>query len=232
MPDTGHIEQIGKETPSRPPWGLQTPKSKIEDRRNAGYMSTYDRMFQGWKGSPAKPIRQSTAPHLNEGMWVDRTSYRETFRTPHSYSRYNIIPASVNRHHKPHPSRLVWPLEPNKSYMIWKPDADLIPARKVGTAPPSLTQFSKQRWMNTTYSDFFQGQQQLDSFGNVVRTAEAGGRRPTTDYVGSRTGSRPTTMDAGHHLNKTIYRHDFKGEFGRPSTIDKPPDRSWANIPY
>ena len=43
--------------------------------------------------------------------------------------------------------------------MIWKPKADLDPQRQIASAPVSLLQFNKQRWMNTTYSDFFQGQQ-------------------------------------------------------------------------
>jgi len=194
-------------------------------------MSTYNRMFQGWKGSPAKPVRQRTAPHLSEGLWNERSSYKETFRTPNAYSRYNVIPASVNRHDRPHPSQLVWPLEPNKQYMIWKPQADLQPPRQIASAPMSLLQFNKQRWMNTTYSDFFKGKQHFDLQRDMLRpTMTEEKQRPSTEGLDRATLSRPVSI--GDKVDKTVYQHQFQGEFARPSTIDKPPDRSWANIRY
>jgi len=228
----------------KPPWGLQTPKR--EDRRDAAFMSTYNRMFQGWKGTPARPIRQRTAPHMNEGLWNDRSNYKETFRTPHVYSRYSFVPASVNRHDRPHPSQLIWPLEPNKQYMIWKPQADLEPPRHIASAPISLLQFNKQRSMNTTYNDFFKGQKYFGWQQNIPRPSKTEERqRPSTEDRKSTASQRPISqrpvsqrpisqrpVSLGDRIDKTVYQHNFQGEFGRPSTIDKPPDRSWANIRY
>lgn len=231
----------------RPPWGLLTPPAKQEyGTSNAAFMTTYDRTFKGWKGSPAKQTRHRTAQHFPSGMWRDHSNYQETFRTPVMYSRHGIIPASVNRHHKPHPSQLMWPLEPNKSYMIWKPASDQTAPRAIGSAPPSILQYDRHRQMNTTYKDFFKGFQTLDLLRtipqpngqrtrpmseenrNVPMTASNGqGRRPATE--GERNAPRPATID---DVGNSMYKHAFKGDFARPSTIEKAPDRSWANIRY
>eukprot|EP00794_Sanderia_malayensis_P007288 gene7288-8102_t len=240
------LDQTCDPTKVRAPWGVQTPQPKQdESTTNPAFLSTYDRMFKGWKGSPAKPIRHRTAQHFPASSWRDHTSYEETFRTPARYSRHGIIPASVNRHHKPHPSQLVWPLEPNKSYMIWKPVSDrTLPVRPTESAPPTLLQYDRRRQMNTTYKDFFKGYQSLDLLRNLSTRlateegkrdslpATVSGQRTTTrpGTEGTKTNSRPATFDAG--ADPSVYTKTFQGEYGRPSTFEKPPDRSWANIRY
>ncbi|XP_066935069.1 uncharacterized protein [Clytia hemisphaerica] len=241
MPYISHHFQGKEREGAEVPWGTE-PKERLGVGKGSK-LTTYGWMFQGQKGLPAQSYRNHTTNHFDPQNWRNKSQYSETFFTPQMYSRHQIQKFTANRNHRPHPKELIWPMEPFKGYMIWKPK--LVPDDgeiKKYSAPSLLRQYQDNNWRTTnqtTYQNYYEGVPKKPSTTGGIRKDD----RPTKGSVsnqrdalesslrGSRVGSRQEAFSTPPHL-RTSYKLNFTGEPIKPSTNANPGDRSWRNIRY
>jgi len=221
-----------------PPWGVEQKKNGGD-----GPLTTNSWVYRGLQGLPAQPLRNNTTNHFDPQNWRSRSDYREKFNTPPSYSRHGLNnKASPFRNHKPHAS-IEWPLEPNKSYMIWKTKKPLDAEElKAYSAPSMLRHFKENKWRTTnqsTYQNYFQGNKMAaKSLKDGVREEVGTGssQRVSQENCSRESGSRGVLSEAHQRATapglRTMYKGAFNGEKGKPSTSERPADHSWRNIKY
>ena len=175
-------------------------------------------------GLPAQPLRNNTTNHFDPQNWRSRSDYREKFSTPPSYSRHGIDKASPFRNHKPHAS-IEWPLEPNKSYMIWKQKPVDVEQLKAYSAPSMLRHFKENKWRTTnqsTYYNYFRNPPQKPikegvELDQTSRSSQRGSQQCSRESV-TRCVSEGFERQTPAHL-RTMYRGTFNGEAGKPCAM-------------
>ncbi|XP_057312208.1 uncharacterized protein LOC130653709 [Hydractinia symbiolongicarpus] len=229
MPYLSHHFHGKERRGEEPPWGFE------KTQKGGGLLTTNKLMFQGLAGPPAQPIRNNTTNHFDPQNWRHRSSYSETFFTPQPFSRHVIDKISPHRNHRPHPSHIIWPLAPNKSYMIWKPkvldDTNNIQSKPY-SAPSLLRQYNENNWKTTsqtTYQNYFDTKR-LQPF-QQHRNKPHSQLDERGDRIELKSRSCIETASTPQHL-RTMYKSTYVGEPGRPSTNSRPPDYSWRNIKY
>lgn len=236
MPGLSHHFQGKDRSGEVPPWGTEATMQKSKKDTQ---LTTYDLMFQGHKGVAAKPFRNHTTNHFDQQNWRNKSSYRETFLTPQMYSRHDFQKSSPTRNNRPHPQSLVWPLEPNKGYMIWKPQ--ILPDEekvKKYSAPSLLRQYNESNWLTTTqttYQDYFlKGSLNEPVEANKERFQSKNAQRDQlhSNNKSRSSDSRQSKAKSTPPFLRTSYKVSFTGEPMKPSTNAKPIDKSWRHIKY
>ncbi|CAB4003882.1 Hypothetical predicted protein [Paramuricea clavata] len=190
-------------------------------KNDKGLHTVYALTFQGLPCSRSQPHRAETSDHLPTGWPFETTHYSSTF-TPKQYSRYTILPVSVHRKNNPHPMVFDPWKHPNMRYQIWKPrNNHLDTIRETQSAPSMIRKKGQQSW-STTYDVSFAGK----NFDNLPKI--------TPGYAikkGQCNGwnNAPSTRNPPLYM-MSMYRHDYIGDRGRPSTMERPWDRSFQNL--
>lgn len=219
----------GQNVPIRVPWGTDpgTPEqgristtSTGFKKNKPGFRTIYTLDFQGLPSSRPQPQRAETSDHLPTGWPFETTHYSSTF-TPKQYSRYTVQPASVHRRNNPHPTLYDPWKYPDMRYQIWKPRANALDTIRESKSAPNLIRNdrAKGKSWSTTYDVSFAGKN-FDNFPKI-KPRTAAGKVQNKWNVSIQTP--PLHM-------MSMYRHDFIGDRGRPSTIERPWDRSFQNL--
>ncbi|XP_028400260.1 uncharacterized protein LOC114523506 [Dendronephthya gigantea] len=190
-------------------------------KNNKGLHTVYELTFQGLPCSRSLPYRADTSDHLPTGWPFERTHYSSTF-TPKQYSKYNIQPASVHRKNNPHPMVFDPWKHPDMRYQIWKTRTNhLDTIRETQSAPGTIRNKGRRSW-TTTYDVSFAGKN-FDTLPKIIPSYT--NKKGPNEWNNANAPTKPPPL-----YMMSMYEHDYVADRGRPSTLQRPWDKSFQNL--